>query len=364
MLDVSCCPDCGIPSSFSAGQAWLDNGDIVQKNNAGARMGFIECENLDPLFANIGEIIGFPIEELIINITARGAAIYMERLIPPETRDFIRTRDIDLGLLIKALFKYCHVLGYGSYEFVGFRFEGDDGDFYKQRIYRPFSVPEAAGSLAGVLSTAVGGEHSVVCEEVSPQLFEFTTSWTEYPEAIKEKLRIKAYRHHAGGLELEGCACCGCPRALSRFRWDLEGGLIVNQDTGRRMAVLGVELLDNVFEALESELGETIPAVVIEAQRRFTKTGFYSIEQVRNEDEFRAHLALRGLGNVRTIRMGTTGLRMRVDNAAAYLMTAGMAQGLFELALDVDSHVEWEYSREGDLLVEVTPARTGVASPR
>jgi hypothetical protein len=48
-------------------------------------------------------------------------------------------------------------------------------------------------------------------------------------------------------------------------------------------------------------------------------------------------------------------MRMRVDNATCYLMTAGLAQGLFEMAFDVESYVEWELSQEGDLEVEVTP---------
>ena len=46
---------------------------------------------------------------------------------------------------------------------------------------------------------------------------------------------------------------------------------------------------------------------------------------------------------------------MRIDNAANHLMTVGMAQGLFEMAFDVESHVEWEVSAEGDLSVEITP---------
>lgn len=357
MLDVSACPECSVPSSFSAGQAWLDNGDIVQRSNENARMIFLECENLDPLFANMGDIIGFPVEELIQNITARGAAIYMERLIPDELKELIRARDMDFGFLIKAVTQYSHVLGYGKYEFVGMRYEGDAEDYYKQRVLKPFSIPVAAGNLAGVVAAAVGGEHSVTCEKISPELYEFTTGWTEYPDAIKDKLSLKGYEHRQGDLELERCAGCGCPAALSGFRWRLDEGIIENRQTGRRMAMLGAEFLDNVFDALESELGETIPTVVIEAQRRFTKTGFYSIEQVQNEEEFRTQLALRGLGNLRMIRMGTRGLRLRIGNAAAYLMVAGMAQGLFEMALDVDSHVEWELSRQGELLVEVRPVK-------
>ncbi len=359
MLDISACPECKTPSSFTAGQAWLNNGDIVQKANQTARMIFLECENLDPLFANMGDIIGFPVEELVENITARGAAIYMERLIPDELKELIRAGEIDFGFLIKAVIQYSHVLGYGKYEFVGLRYERDEDDYYKQRVFKPFSLPIAAGNLAGVLSAAVGGEHSVTRVEISPGLYEFTSAWTEYPESIKERLALKGYEHREGDIELERCPGCGCPSGLSAFRWPLDEGTIVNSQTGRRMAVLGAEFLDNVFDALESELGETIPAVVIEAQRRFTKTGFYSIEQVQNEEEFRTQLALRGLGNLRMIRMGTRGLRLRLDNAAAYLMVAGMAQGLFELALDVDSRVEWELSGDGELLVEVKPASSG-----
>jgi hypothetical protein len=55
--------------------------------------------------------------------------------------------------------------------------------------------------------------------------------------------------------------------------------------------------------------------------------------------------------------MGRNGLRMRIDNASAHLMTIGMAQGLFEVDVDVESFADWELSEEGDLQVEVSPRR-------
>ncbi len=95
--------------------------------------------------------------------------------------------------------------------------------------------------------------------------------------------------------------------------------------------------------------------MVVEAQRRFTETGFYSIEQVSNEGDFRTQLALRGLGNLQEMRIGSRGLFMHIDNAAGYLMTIGMVQGLFEMIFDVDSKVEWALSESGNLEVEVNP---------
>jgi hypothetical protein len=49
------------------------------------------------------------------------------------------------------------------------------------------------------------------------------------------------------------------------------------------------------------------------------------------------------------------GMSMSIENAACHLMTVGMAQGLFELALDTESFVDWELSSNGDLEIEVTP---------
>src|SRR4030042_4224783 len=114
------------------------------------------------------------------------------------------------------------------------------------------------------------------------------------------------------------------------------------------MAMLGPGMMDLLFAELERELGDTIPEVAVEAQRRFTKTGFYSIEQVSDEGDFRTQLALRGLGNLREIKMGPPGLFMRIDNVVGHLLTVGMVQGLFEMAFDVDSSVEWALSEDGN----------------
>jgi hypothetical protein len=38
-----------------------------------------------------------------------------------------------------------------------------------------------------------------------------------------------------------------------------------------------------------------------------------------------------------------------------HLLFVGLVQGIFEMASDEDSYVEWELSEEGDLTVEATP---------
>jgi hypothetical protein len=355
MLDVKLCPECNVPEPFCQGQVWLNNGDIVQSANPRTRLTLIECESLDPLFRNIGDIVGIPIEDMVANIAARGTKIYISDIIPREIKGMVRTKMMEPTYFIDNITSYCQIIGMGKYEWLGFRYENDADDYAKQRITDPYSVPLAAGGFAGAVSAVVGGEHAVTYREASPGVYELTTHWTEYPQVFKRKLLIHEYHHEDGDLELLKCATCGGPKALSEFKWHLDRGIIVNERTGRRMSLLGPEVLDPIFSALEGELGKEIPGVVIEAQRRFVRTGFFSLDITQAEEDLRDQLALRGLGNLREIRVGRKGAHMRLDNSCHHLLVAGLVQGNFEMAFDVLTKIDWGLSREGSLELRITP---------
>jgi hypothetical protein len=125
------------------------------------------------------------------------------------------------------------------------------------------------------------------------------------------------------------------------------------ESTGRRICILGPIVMDPLFEALESELGEGVPASVVEAQRRFVRGGTYSVSEVRSESQMREFFALRGLGYIRELKMGRKGVLFRVDNALMHLMIVGQAQGMYEHAFGKESRVEWEFDKEGTLVIEV-----------
>jgi hypothetical protein len=292
---------------------------------------------------------------MVIDIARRAAAIYLGNQIPPEVRDMIRKQESGLDSLIDAMIVTSRLFGLGKYELIDIRTEGDESDYNISRVAEPFSLLIGAGTIAGSRQALSGMPAAVSYKEVSPGVYDIKASAGERPEELKERLHFKEYHHRDGDIELEKCATCGGPKALSGFRWHLDRGVIINTHTTRRMALLGPANLDPIFDVLEEELGETIPRAVVEAQKRFVKSGFYSISDVSDEGDFRTQLALRGLGDLREIKIGAKGLRMSIDNAAVHLMIVGLAQGLFEMAFDVASQVEWEFSGEGDLELEVTP---------
>jgi hypothetical protein len=354
LIELKRCPQCGIPEYISSEHQWLDNGDIVLRREPWYRMVFIECQNLDPLWRGIEEIIGVSIEHIVITAQRRAVRLYLSQFITKETSELIHMKRIDLRPLAEATSDIARLMGFGDYEYMEMRYEMDDDDFYRVRLTDPYSLPMCIAALVADIEALSGRDQGATCEEVSPGVYHVTSFPSEHLEELKDRMWLEYYHHERGDVRLERCAACEAPLALSEYRWRLERGVIENESTKRRMVIQGYQNLDPIFQELESELGESISKVVVEAQRRFTKTGFYSIDELSNYDEISAQLALRGLGNLKEINANHKGLHMHLGNAVLPLIIVGLVQGFYEIANGLESNVEWQYSGEGDLEVEVT----------
>ncbi len=355
VFHVNRCLECGVPEPLGQAQLWLNNGDIVQRIFQANRLAFMATEGLDPLFENIGAIIGTPIESMLINISARANKQYLYRIIPMEIREKIRSGQLEVIPFIDYITTLAQAFGLARYELLGYSYRGDRDDFSRHLVSDPFSLPLTVGAYAGAVSSLVGGDVGVYYEESSPGQYEFTSYWTEYPEIMREKLRLSSYAHQDGDIDWERCGTCGSPLALSSFEWHPEDGRILYKRTGRRMVLLGQAQLDPIFSALEGELGEELPRVVVEAQRMVSRQGAPSIDFLAGRDALRAELALMGLGNLKEMEVDGRGGRMRLDNACMHLIVAGAVQGGFETTFGVESSLEWELSPEGDLFLEILP---------
>lgn len=357
MSEVFTCDGCGMPDVFVQMTTWLDNGDIVQELNHELRVAFVESDSIDAVFWDVGRAIGTSIDHLVINLVGRGLELYLDAMIPPALKEMVRNKTMDIPTFAETIFGLAHNMGYGKFEFLGYRYEEDDDDYLKIRITSPFSVLETSGAIVGAIISATGGENIVTYEEVSPGVFEMTARWTTYPDIIKERLEVRLYQEGRGDVHLERCPLCRTPsRLASMCRWDIENGVITNTENGYRMALLGPAVMEGLFDALELELGEEIPRLVVDAQRRFVRDGFAPIDFTQGFEEVRTHLALRGLGNLRELQMGKGGATMRLENSCMQPLLVGLLQGSFERTFQRDSHVEWNVNEGGSLQVEVEPS--------
>ncbi len=349
------CPECNTPTHITSEHRWLSSGVIVQTNDTRNRLAFVESENLDPLYRGIGELIGAPIEHIVIEASRRATRGYIGRMVPEETKRLMQEGAIGPGMLVETSFQFARLMGFGNASLVDYRLERDDKDFMTVRVAEPYSALLWGGNFAGTFEAITNRAVGVTYKEVSPGLIEATIVPNEHPPEMKKRLPMQPFEHPGGDIELERCGTCGGPSALSLYQWDLEAGIIRSTPTERRMALLGPHMVDPTFQELERELGDDISQVVIEAQARFTKTGFYAVAEVVSEEAVRADFALRGLGNVRELKMGKHGVTLRVENVALHLMVIGLAQGLFEQAFDLESAASWTLSEDGTLELTLIP---------
>ncbi len=355
-MEYKSCPECGAPEIATSEHIWLSNGDIVHKRALSSRMVFLESENLDPLYRGIEQIIGVPIEHMIITTNRRAQYVYLRSFVPDEILEKIRNKEMDYEP-VDAIFRDLGTVdGLGNYELVERRFEGDQNDFDKVSVSEPHSVPMAVAAHIGAIEVLTGVDQGYWYEMVARNKYNITAYPSPHPEDLSRRLWFQPYEHQDGDVELERCATCGGPKALSGYQWYTDRGVIVNKTTKRRTTIMGDALLHPIFSELERELGDDIPRAVVEAQRRFTKSGYYTVNDILEEADFRTQLALRGLGNLKQLSMRRQGMHMRIVNVALPLILIGMVQGFFEMSFDLrSSDVDWQISEEGDLEMEAKP---------
>jgi len=330
----------------------LSNGLIVERKNPEQRMLFFESDNIAGLFRNIEEIIGLEIEHIIMESQHRSTYDYVTHLVPPLVRKIVS--HVGLKRVTRNLLKLSALMGQGSSTLTSLKVKGSEDDHVVIAIHNPWFLPSNCGLISGGLEALTGLESRAGYEETSPGVYLITTRISSHPKELEGRLRKRAYPRKEGDLELKRCAFCGGPQDLASFSWNVSEGIIETESSGRRMVLMGPGEFEPVFDELQNELGEHIPRVIIEAQRRFVTEGFYSREDIRQEKDLVQHFALRGLGNLRKIDLAENRLSARLENPCMHLMMVGLLLGFYELIFGRRGNAAWEIEPDGDLVVEVS----------
>ncbi|RJP29235.1 MAG: hypothetical protein C4536_11690 [Actinobacteria bacterium] len=331
----------------------MSNGTIVQRKNPYHRMIFIECENINATYRNIEEIIGVSIGHLLVEAKRKATFDFIDRFLPAGIKTFVQLAGA--RIIARNVTALGGTMGYGKIKPVEIRRIHGRDDYATFHVENPYSLPLLCGDIAGAFNAIDRREVGVSYEQISPDVYEVTGRVSRHPLELKERLQGRRYKYKTGEIEIERCPACGGPGFLSRYRWDMESGIIVSRDSGHRKAMIGPAALESVLDELQHELGDTIAETVIEAQRRFVRTDFYSLEEASSEEGLRRHLSLRGMGNLREMEWSEDGLSLRLENACLHLVLAGLVKGLYELATGRDAEVAWELDAGGSFLVKARP---------
>ncbi|MFW6113375.1 MAG: hypothetical protein ACOC78_00425 [Actinomycetota bacterium] len=371
MIEV--CAECGIPLMVSEELSWGDNGVIYSSSSPKARWVFYESGNIDPLFRGIEELIGVPIEHIVIESRRRETQRYIERNIPQEIRsqfqaggdpgvapgmpaasEEMETKNASLKAITDSIFDISRIHGYGDQSTGELWESGEDYPWRTEYIRNPFSLPLTTADVLGSVEAFEGTAMWAKYEEVGPDRYKITTYPGEHPVELRERLARKLYDLKPGDINYECCPQCGLPEAICRYSWDLDEGTITDPDTGRRMAIFGPFSLDSIFDDLGAELGRSIEDAIIEAERKYIRKAWGDEEWNRDVATFRELIALRGLGNLVKFEGGRNHLSVTIENSCLRFLMVGIIQALVEMVYGRESSArEWHFSDEGDLNVTV-----------
>lgn len=373
MKEVAVCPQCRIPLMISRELRWESNGVITLARSPQNRMVLYESRVIDNLFRGIEELIGIPIEHIVIESRRRDVRRYIERRFPPVIGSMFRALKKHMegeGLVARAvrapvrkvakrvtmqIMEIGRIYGYGrSVPGEGWE-EGDPYPWRTNVVSKPYSVPFWAADALGSAEAIEGENLWVRYEELGEETYRVVAYPSEHPVELKERLQRKdGTGFKPGDISYERCPSCGLPAELARYRWDTEEGTIIDTENGWRMAIFGPSALEAVLADLESELGEEIPQAIVEAQRRYVKDRTREMNWRRGGTTFNRLAALRGMGNLTSFEADEKHLSLTIENSCLPHLMVGMAQALYEIALNLEkSAYEWEQSQDGDLHIEV-----------
>ncbi|RJP27015.1 MAG: hypothetical protein C4536_14585 [Actinobacteria bacterium] len=373
MAVINRCESCGVPAMIGREMRWEGNGVISLANSPRDRMVFFESNTIDSMFRGIGELIGKPIEPLVIESRRRETRKFMERSFPFEVRNvhLLGESDMKAGTsfysrvfmetvtrmrkeLNQKVLEVGSVFGYGNQSLSEKWDRGEDYPWRTQIIRNPYSVPLWVADTLGSVEAFEGIDMTVHYETIGDDALRVSTFPGKHPLELEKRLKRKHYAFKPGQITYERCPECGVPLEISRYRWNLKDGSITAADTGRRVAILGPLALEAIFSDLEATYGLDVVEAAIEAQRRYVRSQVDARELRLLVFKLEDLTALRGLGNVTRLDADERHVSMTIENSCIHLLVVGMAQALYELALNrEDSRREWELAADGDLNITI-----------
>jgi hypothetical protein len=337
---------------------WHANGVITQARDPEHRMVFFESENIDRVFQKIEEIIGVSVERIVVESQRRSTREYLEKQFPLAVRRALYI--LQPGLIAKRMAGIANIYGYGHVEVVEVRAGPlrrlrKEDDYLAMTIRHPYSIYRYCGDNLGGMEAVTGRACSVKKERIDEDTYRLELTVGRHPVELEERLTRRKYAYREGEVRVEKCPACGVPRVVARCVWDLENGIITDPTTGRRMALIGPASLDAAFYELESELGETIPETVIEAQRQFVKEAVHKGEWQAYTPSLEEIMAARGLGILTAFEADERRLSLTIRNSCLHLWMVGLAQGIFEMETGHENTTRaWSLSPDGELTVRVS----------
>lgn len=352
------CRECGIPLGISRTMRWNPDGTITQVSDPAHRMIFFESDNLDRMWHRLSRELAVTQEhiwELVISSKSRATRAFLYHTLPWYVN--VAARIAGYRTLMSTIEAQGLVMGYGKITLGGQYPRRGRPERVTVFIEDPYSLPLFCGDFKGSAEVLERRRSSLTYQALDERRHQIDVTVSR--ERLQEEyfhLQDKVARK-PGDISYVPCPSCGAPRELAQFSWDLTRGIIRDGESGRRLAFFGTAGMREIFDELVHELGERVTPTIIDTEREST-VGAMGVEEARSGlERLRFLAAIRGLGLLTTLSLAMERMEAVVANPALPEYLVGLALGIFELATGQKGRCTWRLEEEGDLHMEIVPAR-------
>lgn len=359
-MEIKRCKKCDTPLAFGRYIVWTGGGTILAERAPNLRLFFIEVDELLNLLAYLSELLGVPIDNILIESERPIGRELVESSFPAYVARFTRSiPDIFHRMFFaKAAFRqvagYARAMGYGSATMI--EYEGKKRSML--RVRNPHCLPLIIGDCTGAFQVMLGVNTTATWKK------ENGTTLIEFRKTDEKPYNVPINRSGfiPGEVDFERCQGCGVPLPVSdNFEWDMLNGIITNRRTAYREAFLSVEGINAIFSEMEKELGDEVPLMMAQRQAELMRDRMSkrNLEEEGGIWGLFEELKLRGMGNPVEVEEAGKQLKVKVENPFNDALVAGRIAGYYEAVEKVKSRMTWVSSEEGYLVIGIEPKREG-----
>ena len=362
------CSECGAPRWLNILGKWTPDGLFMHSFGGyeAPPQIIIDMEEQRTVFQSLEEHLGFNIDRIIIEAQRKTVKAWVGDVLEKcprflTTNTFLKCR---IGYFLMIL---GYIAGFGEIKIIDL--EPDAHILYHSRgIYY---LPMAIGDGQGYFEAVFGGTSVADWMELPGEEYVIGCSRESRTSGLEDRLKYVPRKSIPGSVKHKRCPRCGVPLEALGYEWDWDRGIIMNKVTGLREIVALNSGGDNVCRELTNELGDEIPRLFIEIERRFmfdrvkeyglrlSHSGYSELREdnAENLKILLDGLPFRGMGNPVEFSFKAGVLKLRVENPFNEARLCGKVLGFYEALEGRRGNLEWKMP-EGEWAVEmeISPA--------
>lgn len=359
------CKRCGAPRLIKHFVKWRKNGTISQALKKDFRIIILHDGFMDSLFSSVEARLGIPIDHIAYEAQRNSAKAVFEVLIKkiPLQGLFLRSKFIRNGAV-----DIFHIVAAGTGMCYTETIEYKPGEYGLARVKNPYNIGLMVANVVGAFEAIEKAPYDGAWQEESKDVYLVKATRATSKTELAGRMVPKFEKKLPGKNKYGRCRRCRVPSFVSEaFQWIPSEGMVLDRRTGARMVFVDGYMVETVFRELESELGEAIYSLVVEAQRDWTVSNVgelgltggdepLSLEALENAyNVYLRHFPLYGYGNLVDFKMSRNKIEVTVENPFDKAIIAGTLRGMFEALEKSSSNVSWVEPSKDVVVFTISP---------